>query len=69
MHEFDISDKPFYDTLFERGPMVSTAEFNYGGWRSFAGKGSIYLLFISDIVNFLFKTSGGETQGLILLFL
>ena len=35
----------------------------------FPGRESIYLLFISDVVNFLFKTSGGETQGLILLFL
>ena len=45
MQEFDISDKPFNDNLFERGPMVSTAEFNYGGWRSFPGKGKYLFAF------------------------
>ena len=29
----------------------------------------MYLLFNSDIVEFLFKTNGGKTEGLDLLFL
>ena len=35
----------------------------------FSGGQSIYLLFNSDIENFLLKTNGGKTEDLILLFL
>ena len=35
----------------------------------FSGGQSIYLLFNSDIEDFLLKTNGGKTEDLILLFL
>ena len=35
----------------------------------FPGRQNIYLFFNSDIVNFLLKTNGGETEIPILLFL
>ena len=31
--------------------MVITAEFDFGGWRSFTGAQEVYLLFNSEIVN------------------
>ena len=35
----------------------------------FPGGQEVYLVFNSDIVNYLLKTTGGETEGLILLLL
>ena len=49
--------------------MVNTPEFQSRGLRSFPGRGEYDLLFDDDIVNLLLKSNGGETEGLILLFL
>ena len=49
--------------------MINTEKFDSGGPGLFLRGQNIYLLFNSDVVYFLLKTNGGETEGLVLLFL
>ena len=49
--------------------MINTEKFDSGGAGLFLRGQNIYLLFNSDVVYFLLKTNGGETEGLVLLFL
>ena len=57
--------------------MINTLEFDFGGWRSFIGRAGSNLLFrkekagsiLTDVVNYLLRTTRGVAVGLILLFL
>ena len=48
---------------------VISSLFPAGQYPRLPGGQEMYLLFNSDIVNYLLKTTGGEAGGLILLFL
>ena len=47
--------------------MVSKSVFKCSGPRSFPERDNMNMIFNSDIVNLLLKTSGGETEGLLQL--
>ena len=49
--------------------MVDTLELILVDGDRLPGEQEVYLLFNSDIVNYLLRTTGGEAGGLILLFL
>ena len=51
------------------GVVVNTPETQFNGLRLLPGRGEYNFLSDVDIVNLLLKNNGGETEGLILLFL
>ena len=54
--------------MYVNGLMVSKSKLQFSDPSSSPGGKKMDLLFNSEKVNLLFKTNGGETEGLIFLF-